>query len=273
MLNRIPTITKNILIINVLFFLAKYIFASKGLDLDMVLGAFYPESPNFRFWQVLTHMFMHANFSHILFNMFGLWMFGSVVEQTIGAKKYLTMYLLAGFCGFILFNLSTYFQMIEVKDSLSSLDLDLVKRYAYEAGQGILHSGGTSEEILHIKNQELQNIETKITASNVQLTQSIAQNIVHLFSVYTTAMVGASGAIYGLLVAFAVLYPEAKLMMIFLPIPIKAKYFIPILIALEFYMGIANYSWNPIAHFAHLGGALVGYLYIRNWKKNQFRKW
>ncbi|MDK7675473.1 rhomboid family intramembrane serine protease [Weeksella virosa] len=271
MLNRIPVITKNILIINVLFFLAKYIFASKGLDLDMVFGAFYPESPNFRFWQVLSHMFMHADFTHILFNMFGLWMFGSVVEQTIGAKKYLAMYLLAGFCGFALFNLSTYFQLTEVKDSLSMIDLDLIKRSAYEAGQGIMHSNGTNEEIVHIKNQELNTLESKL--NNIQLTKSIADNIVHLFSAYTTAMVGASGAIYGLLVAFAVLYPEAKLMMIFLPIPIKAKYFIPILIVLEFYMGIANYSWNPVAHFAHLGGALVGYLYIRNWKKNQFRRW
>ncbi|MEG0529701.1 MAG: rhomboid family intramembrane serine protease, partial [Bacilli bacterium] len=90
----IQPITKNLIIINVLFFLATFVFRTKGVDLSVILGAFYPESPNFKPWQVLTYMFMHADFTHILFNMFSLWMFGSVVEQTFGPKKFLILYFL-----------------------------------------------------------------------------------------------------------------------------------------------------------------------------------
>lgn len=97
-------------------------------------------------------------------------------------------------------------------------------------------------------------------------------NAISLVQNYITPMVGASGAIYGLLLAFAVLYPEAKLALIFFPVGIKAKYFIPILIAVELFFGVRNFEWNNVAHFAHLGGALIGFLFVRNWKKNLYRK-
>lgn len=247
MINNIPPVTKNLLIINVLFFVAKMVFESKGISLDVILGAFYPESPNFQPWQIITHMFMHGNFAHILFNMFGLWMFGSVVEQTIGAKKYLMLYFLAGLCGFALFNLVNY------------LDVQSLKEQVYAAGF----------DIHEIKQMAQLNLQGEYRLSNAVNNNVVAKD---LLAQYITPMVGASGAIYGLLVAFAVLFPDAKLMMIFLPIPIKAKYFIPIILLLELYSGM-NQSASTIAHFAHLGGALVGWLFIRNWKKNQFRKW
>ena len=125
----IPPITKNLLIINGLFFLATFVFSTKGIDLRVILGAFYPESPNFKFWQILTHMFMHADFSHILFNMFALWMFGSVVEQTFGPKKFLILYLLAGLGGFILFNAVNYFQIEQLKEVVQAQGIGFSQIY------------------------------------------------------------------------------------------------------------------------------------------------
>ena len=130
----IPPITKNLIIINVLFYFATIVFSVKGINLDVFLAAYYPESPNFKPWQVLTHMFMHASFpeiTHILFNMFALWMFGSVVEKTFGPKKFLILYFLAGFGGFILFNLVNYFQIQDLKDTIQSQGIPFSEIYNY----------------------------------------------------------------------------------------------------------------------------------------------
>ena len=240
----IPPITKNLLIINGLFFLATFVFSTKGIDLSMILGAFYPESPNFKFWQILTHMFMHADFSHILFNMFALWMFGSVVEQTFGPKKFLTLYLLAGLGGFILFNAVNYFQIEQLKEVVQAQGIGFSQ--IYEAAKLNMQGGYHTNSI-------------------IQSNQAASE----LLTNYVTPMVGASGAIYGLLLAFAVLYPDEKLMLIFFPVPIKAKYFIPIMVLIEFYMGYKNIG--NVAHFAHLGGGLIGFLLARYWKKNLYR--
>ena len=166
----IPPITKNLLIINGLFFLATFVFSTKGIDLRVILGAFYPESPNFKFWQILTHMFMHADFSHILFNMFALWMFGSVVEQTFGPKKFLTLYLLAGLGGFILFNVVNYFQIEHLKDILNSQSFPISKilQYSVRGLDGSYFSNGL--------------IDSNINAKELQ-------------DYYLSNMVGASGAI------------------------------------------------------------------------------
>ena len=240
----IQPITKNLIIINVLFFLATFVFRTKGVDLSVILGAFYPESPNFKPWQVLTYMFMHADFTHILFNMFSLWMFGSVVEQTFGPKKFLILYFLAGFGGFILFNFVNYFQIQDLKETIQSQGIGLEQIYegAKLSLQRSYHTNAVIES---------------------------SQDATALLKDYITPMVGASGAIYGLLLAFAVLYPNEKLMLIFLPVPIKAKYFIPIMVLIDFYMGYKNVG--NIAHFGHLGGGLIGFLLARSWKKNLYR--
>ncbi|MBW1617199.1 rhomboid family intramembrane serine protease [Empedobacter falsenii] len=241
----IPPITKNLLIINGLFFLATFVFMqTRQIDLRVILGAFYPESPNFKFWQILTHMFMHADFTHILFNMFALWMFGSVVEQTFGPKKFLTLYLLAGLGGFILFNAVNYFQIEQLKEAVQAKRIGFSQ--IYEAAKLNMQGGYHTNSI----------IQTNQAASE-------------LLTNYVTPMVGASGAIYGLLLAFAVLYPDEKLMLIFFPVPVKAKYFIPIMVLIEFYMGYQNIG--NVAHFAHLGGGLIGFLLTRHWKKNLYR--
>lgn len=241
----IPPITKNLLIINGLFFFATFVFSTKGIDLRVILGAFYPESPNFKFWQILTHMFMHADFTHILFNMFALWMFGSVVEQTFGPKKFITLYLLAGLGGFILFNAVNYFQIAQLKEAIQLQGISLAD--VYDVSKLTIHR----------------------TLENTNIGFEPTREVNELVSNYVTPMVGASGAIYGLLLAFAVLYPNEKLMLIFFPVPVKAKYFIPIMVLIEFYMGYQNIG--NVAHFAHLGGGLIGFLLARHWKKNLYR--
>lgn len=241
----IPTITKNLLIINGLFFLATIVFGSRGIDLGNILGAFYPESVNFKGWQIVTHMFMHApfpNISHILFNMFALWMFGSTVENTIGPKKFLILYFVAGLGSFVLFNFTNYLQVESLKEVVAASGINVPE---------LIKS-------LKVSGDGMYNVPT---SGDVEKTKE-------LMGYYIRPMVGASGAIYGLLVGFAVLYPNAKLALLFFPVPVAAKYFIPVMIALEFYLAIQNYAWNPIAHFAHIGGAIIGFLLMRHWKKN-----
>lgn len=243
----IPPITKNLLIINGLFFLAKIIFESKGIDLDSILGAFYPESVNFKGWQIVTHMFMHGNFTHILFNMFALWMFGSTVEQTIGQKKFLILYFVAGLGSFVLFNFTNYLQIESLKETVAASGVNVP-----ELIKSLKITGDGSYPVPF--------------SAEVEATKE-------LMRYYITPMVGASGAIYGLLVGFAVLYPNAKLALLFFPVPVAAKYFIPVMIALEFFLAIQNYAWNPVAHFAHIGGAIIGFLLMRHWKQNLHRNY
>lgn len=238
--------TKNLLIINGLFYLATIIFESKGIDLRVILGAFYPGSPNFHVWQLITHMFMHGDFTHILFNMFALYMFGSAVENTIGSKEFIKLYLLAGLGGFALYNLINYYDVLTIIGHLKTLGIDPQQVY------------------------DLSLLASDRTLVSGQYVNQV--DAIRLRDAYITPMVGASGAIYGLLIAFAVLYPEAKLALIFFPVGVKAKYFIPAIIALELFLGFKNYEWNNIAHFAHLGGALIGFLLIRQWKKNLYRR-
>lgn len=246
----IPNVTKNLLIINGLFFLATIVFGERGIDLGNILGAFYPESPNFQSWQIITHMFMHAPYpyiSHILFNMFALWMFGSTVENTLGPKKFLILYFAAGLGSFALFNFTNYLQIEQLKTVVEGMGVDVQAM--------------------------IQSLKVNNSFNNSFSLPNQSEEVKQLARYYINNMVGASGAIYGILIAFGVLYPNAKLALLFFPVPVKAKYFIPALIAIEFYMGLQNYSWNPIAHFAHIGGALIGFLIVRHWKKNLHREW
>lgn len=246
----IPAVTKNLLIINVLFFLATFVFGERGIDLSHILGAFYPESVNFKPWQVVTHMFMHApfpNISHILFNMFALWMFGSTVEYTLGPKKFLILYFAAGLGSFVLYNFTNFLQVEQLKSVVEGMGFD--------------------------PNTYLSTLKLTTSPTYQFALPGSAPEIKELAEYYITPMVGASGAIYGILVAFGVLYPDAKLALIFLPIPVKAKYFIPGLIIIEFFMAIQNFAWNPVAHFAHIGGAIIGFLLVRSWKKKLHREW
>lgn len=235
---------KHLLIINVLFFIATQIY---GDQMYLWLALWFPENGNFQVWQVITHMFMHGGFMHILFNMYALWAFGTPLERIWGRNKFLFFYFSAGLGAAVLHTAMNY--------------------YSFNEGlQALVDSGIPKSQIIEII------ADGKYSPGWNDI---IGQNKVDSFlSAYNTPAVGASGAIYGILVAFAFMYSEAELMLIFLPIPIKAKYFVPLLIAGDLFFGFSSYS-TGIAHFAHIGGAIAGFIMMWYWKKNQFnnKRW
>jgi membrane associated rhomboid family serine protease len=235
----IPPVVKNLLIINVLFFIATLILESKGIKLEWYLGAFYFDSPLFKIWQPITYMFMHGGFAHIFFNMFALYSFGTILESKWGSKRFLNFYLITG---------------------LGALALQWGVQ-AFEVWQ--LTGSPVNANAVSI------NLTTEMARINLQgLSQEGAQT---LLGIYSGPMVGASGAIFGLLVAFGMLYPDAELYIMFIPVPVKAKYIMPIYILIELSLGIAKFQGDSIAHYAHLGGALIGFILVKLWKdKNTF---
>lgn len=244
MFQQLTPITKNIIIINVVLFIATYLLGQYGISLVQWLAAFFPLSPNFHSWQIITHMFMHGGFAHILFNMMTLWSFGPVLEQVLGPKKFTILYFAAGLGGFALYNLINFYEVNQLTNFLTSQGFNIHQVYKY-ADYNYVGNGTIS--------------------ANSQQTLDAAKN---LLGMLRTPMLGASGAIFGVVAAFATLFPNAKLMFMFIPAPVKAKYLLPVIILISLFLGVGQFSWDNVAHFAHLGGALIGFLYIRNWKKH-----
>ncbi|HAI81526.1 MAG TPA: rhomboid family intramembrane serine protease [Chryseobacterium sp.] len=241
MFNNIPPITRNIIIINIVVFILTYV-----LQTDLMyryLAAFYPFSPFFHSWQIITHMFMHGSFLHILFNLMTLYSFGPVLEQVLGDKKYVILYFVSGLGAFFLFNLWNFVEVEQIKSSLQNLGFDLA---GYLNGESVSFKGN-SEAVL-----EQQGLVNKLQ------------------SIISVPMVGASGAIFGVIAAFATLYPDAKIMLMFIPVPVKVKYLMPVVIIVSIYLGVTGNA-GGIAHLAHVGGALVGFILAKIWKKHLYR--
>jgi membrane associated rhomboid family serine protease len=239
-MRNITETVKHLLIINVIFFIATLALGDIVYDL---FALHYPSNPKFQYWQPLTHMFMHGNFTHIFFNMFGLYMFGTPIEQMWGRKKFIFFYLSTGFGAAALQLGLYYFQVSGVSDLLSE--------------QGLTGSQiGMFFETRDISYSIIEQIGREMLRSGL--------------SAYESVMVGASGALYGVLVAFAFLFPNARLMLLFPPIPVKAKVLVPLLILGDLFFGFTSYSIGPIAHFAHVGGAVTGLIMMWYWKKTQF---
>ena len=233
MFQQLTPITKNIIILNVIVFVLAYIF-------PQMLGyfaAFFPTSPYFKSWQIITHMFMHGGFMHIAFNMLTLASFGPVLERFLGDKKFLILYFLSGLGAFVLFNLWELFQL-------------------YQDAQPMIAEGYSFLDIL--------------TGNFGEVPRNLQESAVGVIDILRTPMVGASGAIFGVIAAFAILYPNAEMFIMFIPFPIKAKVLFPIAIVVSLVLGISGSGGN-IAHFAHIGGALVGYILIKFWGRNRYR--
>ena len=245
-MNRITDTVKHLIIINVIMFIGTISIGGGQLFYEW-FALYFPKNEAFQPWQVITHMFMHGGLMHVGFNMFALWMFGSPVEQALGTKKFLFIYISAGL-GAVLFQLGYYyFNYIPLYSELVS-------------------SGLTGDEII----QMLSSNETISGISDNQLIKLKAA-----FPLFNASMVGASGCIMGILAAFGMMNPEAKLMMIFLPIPIKAKYFIPGIIILDVISAISGQSFfspSNTAYMAHVGGAITGFVIMWYWKRTQFNK-
>jgi len=229
----IPPVVKNLLIINALFFVASLVFENSPVDLSRLLGVYYFDSQFFGIWQLVTYMFMHADIGHIFSNMFGLFMFGGILESRWGAKRFLNFYLICGL-GALFFQMGV--QAYEV----------------YQITGSIIHNPVHIDLAANMSSVDIPGISREAHGT--------------LTGIYGFPMVGASGAIFGILVAFGMLYPNTELMMIFFPIPIKAKYFIPLYIVFELYSGVAQTPGDSVAHYAHLGGALVGFILVKLWK-------
>ena len=238
----ISDLIKHLVIINVIFFFSTFIFGNIVYDL---FALHYFENEKFEYWQLLSHMFMHGNINHILFNMFGLWMFGSPLEKMWGKNKFLFFYISAGLGAAALQMIMYYVQFSSISDQIIQLG------YGSDSLNKLLNEGLYDPRILEVVNES---------------------DLIDLIRNYNSSMVGASGAIYGILVAFALIFPNSELFILFLPFPIKAKFLVPILILGDIFFGFSSYSVGPIAHFAHIGGALTGFLIMWYWKKNQFNK-
>ena len=228
--SQLPEIVKNLLIINGLFFLATISLESYGIDFTKWFALHPFQSPNFKPYQLITHMFMHGDFTHLLFNMFALWMFGKTLENVWGGKRFLIYYLATGLGAMVLYSIVQQIQC------------------------SLLESEMAIDQIQYV-------------ASNKLYQQYQIQDMRVLSSLYYTPMLGASGAVFGILLAFGMLFPNT-LLYIYFAIPVKAKYFVIIYGIMELYAGISNNPADNVAHFAHLGGMLFGFILLKYWQKN-----
>jgi membrane associated rhomboid family serine protease len=231
----LPPVVKNIILINVLMLLADYAVRSVfGVDLTRVLGLYFPKSDHFMPLQIITHMFMHGGIAHLFFNMFALYMFGQVLENVWGPKRFFIYYMVCGLGAALVHESVIAFQYKKIVNLIGPDQLQMVINEGSELfSQGKVFTNETLKSL-----QILLNVPT----------------------------VGASGAVFGILLAFGVLFPNTRLMLLIPPIPIKAKYFVLFYGALELYLAFTQPGSN-IAHAAHLGGMLFGYILIRYWRK------
>lgn len=246
---------KTLLIANILFFLgSQYIIGDQVAVQKFAL--WFPENENFEFWQIITHMFMHGNFTHILFNMFGLWMFGSIMEQTLQQKRFLFLYFAAGFGAAALQLIFTY--------------------YNFNTGFKTLVDAGMSTDEVYKLIADATSQMSGTGEYSVGIPQNVNEGTIQsMLGSYMTPMVGASGAVFGILAAFAIIYPNLDLYLFFIPVPIKAKYLIGGYFVMEVYSGITNTSIlgpSNTAHWAHVGGAVIGFITMWYWKKKKLNQ-
>lgn len=231
----LPPVIKNLIIINVLVFATTYVLQQGNIvDLDYYFALFHWKSPMFKPWQVITHLFMHGSISHLFFNMFALWMFGNVIENTLGAKRFLIFYFVCGLgaalCHMLVFSWE--------------------------------HAAAIREFSQYTPLQQMLDVRQIINSGFTYGNPAAAP--------MATPMVGASGAIFGVLFAFGYLFPDLMIYVYFL-FPIKAKYFVAIYAVIELFSGFRGSPTDNVAHFAHLGGMLFAFLLLKTWKMNSRR--
>ena len=216
----IPPVTKNLIIINLLFWLAEIVLPRVGIDLVKYLGLHYFAASDFNAVQLVTYMFMHdpGSFGHVFFNMFSVFMFGRTLEMVWGSKRFLIYYLTTGIGAGLVQEVTWFFSLRDA-------------------------------------------IDATIVQAGWETTRTLLNNVI---------TIGASGAVFGILLAFGMLFPNAELFIMFIPIPVKAKYFVIFYGIVELFLGVGNFSGDNIAHFAHLGGMLFGFFLLRYWKKKGF---
>jgi membrane associated rhomboid family serine protease len=228
--SNLSPVVKNLLIINLLCFIPFVALSAEQYTSLVVshFAVFYFDSPFFRPWQIITYMFLHGGWAHIMFNMFALFSFGPIVEYSIGSKRFFNLYFICGIG-------AVFFQML-------------------------------------VQAIEVHSMTGSFMAANLPISDPAI--IGKLQAIYDGPVLGASGAIFGLLIAFGMLYPNMELMILFIPVPVKAKYIIPVYVVIELFLGVSQFAGDDVAHFAHLGGALLGFIMVKIWglhKSNNYR--
>lgn len=236
-----PPVVKNIIYINILMLLASFAAASVfNIDLNRILGIYFPKSEIFKPFQILSHMFMHGGIWHLFFNMFALYMFGQVLEQVWGPRRFLIYYFATGFGAML-----THFGVMAIQ---------------------------YFKVLQYLTPDQLQEVIDNGYAYSMQMKTYMDPAMKNLQMILYTPTVGASGAVFGVLLAFGMLFPNTQLMLLFPPIPMKAKYFVLLYGGLELYLAISQ-PGSSVAHAAHLGGMIFGYILIRTWRKTTKTLW
>ena len=234
-MNNIPTVTKNLLAINVLVFLACLALDKKGVDMNAMFGLHLFMSGDFQPYQLVTYMFMHGSIGHLFFNMFALYMFGRTLEYVWGGKRFLLFYLVSGVGAALVQEAVGLVRFNAMAAGMSPGDVALV----LDQGLDALHKG------MNFVNPSLASLNVVLNSTTV----------------------GASGAIYAILLGFGMLFPNERIFVFPLPMPIKARYFVFGYALIELYLGVAGTA-DGVAHFAHLGGMLFGFALIWYWRRN-----
>lgn len=237
----LPPVVKNLVLLNIVMFIAMEVGRMQGIHLDGILGGYVIGSPYFHPYQIITHFFMHGGFFHIFFNMFALVIFGPILEQVWGPKRFFIFYIACALGAFGLHELVGYIELNHIKDQLFA-------------------SGFTVNDLYSIR-QKMTSVPSGMVLSS---SNALIQSYIYSLSI---PVIGASGAIYGVLVGFGYLFPNTELMLLFPPIPIKAKWLVLGMIAIQIYYTIGNHPGDNVAHFAHLGGAIVGFIIVIFWQK------
>lgn len=233
----LPVVVKNLLIINVIIFLLKLTGLGNfgGMSMDELFGLHYFSSPLFKPWQLVTHMFMHGGIGHLALNMLGLFMLAPPLEYKWGSQRFLTFYMLTGVGAALFYSGVHAIEYVQLTQNISAADLAQVKR----DGVDLWQSGRNFSDV----------------------------TLGRINALFNIPMVGASGAIYGVLLAFGMTFPNVELILFPLPIPIKAKYFVWILGGMAIFQSLQNNPGDNVAHLAHLGGMVVGFILIRAWRR------
>lgn len=258
---KMTDMVKHLLIINIIFFVGCYLVPT-AFDL---LALHYFETDKFQLWQPFTHMFMHdrTNIMHIFFNMFALVSFGSPLEHYWGSKRFLLFYFICGLGAAFVHSLVNYFEIHNTLEFISHLNLSSAQIHEIMNADYLFNEYGIP-------------IENKVFVLGEKLGITNQDDLLYMLKVAgqcSSVAVGASGAIYGLLVAFAFMFPNAELALMFIPVPIKAKYFVPFIVLMDLFSGVTGFSifGGGIAHFAHVGGALFGFILMWIWRNKKFK--
>jgi membrane associated rhomboid family serine protease len=258
----VPPVVKNLIIINVIMLIATWAIQNVfGKNLEELLGLYYFKSELFRPFQIITHMFMHANLMHLFFNMFALWMFGRILEQVWGSKRFLIYYFVTGLGAVALHTFVNYLTISNIESAATAmLNTPSPETFAAFVTKHF-HAYDYFEKFISGWSADLNNPQY------IQQATAYSHELIKMQMDIPT--VGASGAVFGVLLAFGMLFPNTPLMLMFIPIPIKAKYFVIGYGAIELFMGVSNFQFDNVAHFAHLGGMLFGIVLILYWRKRK----